>query len=157
MSLKDTINEDLKNAMKAGEAARLETLRSIRAEILKMDKSGMNREMTPEEEIALLTLLIEKWDEEHNIFNDLDPIEILKSLMKDHKMKSYQLAQLLNVSEGLISDMLNYKKGLSKETIRILSTHFKLSQEAFNKAYKLKLSSNSPSAIINTKRAIKMR
>lgn len=109
------------------------------------------------EEIALLTLLIEKWDEEHNIFNDLDPIEILKSLMKDHKMKSYQLAQLLNVSEGLISDMLNYKKGLSKETIRILSTHFKLSQEAFNKAYKLKLSSNSPSAIINTKRAIKMR
>ncbi|MBS1515629.1 MAG: GatB/YqeY domain-containing protein [Bacteroidetes bacterium] len=55
MSLKDTINEDLKNAMKAGEAARLETLRSIRAEILKMDKSGMNREMTPEEEIALLT------------------------------------------------------------------------------------------------------
>ncbi len=25
------------------------------------------------EEIALLTLLIEKWDEKHSIFNDLDP------------------------------------------------------------------------------------
>ncbi len=90
------------------------------------------------EEIALLTLLIEKWDEKHNVFKESDPIEILRSLMKDHKMKSYQLAELLNVSEGLVSDMLNYKKGLSKETIRRLSEHFKLNQEAFNRPYKLK-------------------
>jgi len=55
MSLKDKINEDLKKAMLAGPSVRLDTIRSIRAEILKMDKSGMNREMTPEEEITLLT------------------------------------------------------------------------------------------------------
>jgi uncharacterized protein YqeY len=55
MSLKETINEDLKKAMLAGPSVRLDTIRAIRAEILKMDKSGMNREMTPEEEIALLT------------------------------------------------------------------------------------------------------
>lgn len=55
MSLKDTINEDLKKAMLAGPSVRLDTVRAIRAEILKMDKSGMNREMNPEEEIALLT------------------------------------------------------------------------------------------------------
>lgn len=109
------------------------------------------------EEIALLTLLIEKWDEAHNIFNDLDPVEILKSLMKDHKMKSYQLAKLLNVSEGLVSDILNYKKGLSKESIRILSAHFKLNQETFNKAYKLKSGLRSYPKVantINTRKAI---
>ncbi len=89
------------------------------------------------EEIALLTLLIEKWDADHNIFDTLDPIELLKSLMKDHKIKSIQLASLLNVSEGLVSDMLSYKKGLSKETIRILAKNFKLNQEAFNRPYKL--------------------
>lgn len=55
MSLKEIINEDLKKAMLAGPSVRLDTIRAIRAEILKMDKSGMNREMTPEEEIALLT------------------------------------------------------------------------------------------------------
>ncbi|MBN1633731.1 MAG: GatB/YqeY domain-containing protein [Ignavibacteria bacterium] len=54
MSLKEKINEDLKSAIKTQNQARLDTLRSIRAEILKMDKSGMNREMTPEEEIDLL-------------------------------------------------------------------------------------------------------
>jgi HTH-type transcriptional regulator/antitoxin HigA len=105
------------------------------------------------EEIALLTVLIEKWDQEHTIFDRIDPIELLKSLMKDHKMKSYQLADLLGVSEGLISDMLSYKKGLSKETIRILAEHFKLNQEAFNRPYKLKSEYNSRlrgNSVINT-------
>jgi len=51
--------------------------------------------------------------------------------MKDHKMKAVDLAKLLNVSEGLVSDMLKYRKGLSKETIRIVSERFKLNQETF--------------------------
>ena len=32
-----------------------------------------------------------------------------------------------------------YKKGLSKETIRILSERFKLNQEAFNRPYELNI------------------
>jgi HTH-type transcriptional regulator/antitoxin HigA len=88
------------------------------------------------DEIELLTLLIEKYDEENNTFKDADPVELLKSLMKDHKMKAVQLAKMLNVSEGLISDILHYKKGLSKDTIRILSDKFKLNQ-AFNRPYHL--------------------
>ena len=90
-----------------------------------------------QDEIELLTLLIEKYDADHNTFDDANPIELLKSLMKDHKMKAVDLANLLDVSEGLVSDILNYKKGLSKETIRILSERFKLSQEAFNRPYEL--------------------
>lgn len=54
MNLKEKINEDLKNAMKAKETFRTETIRSIRAEILKMDKSGLGREMNEEEELQLL-------------------------------------------------------------------------------------------------------
>lgn len=90
-----------------------------------------------QDEIELLTLLIEKYDAEHNTFDDADPIELLKSLMKDHKMKAVDVANLLDVSKGLVSDMLNYKKGLSKDTIRILSERFKLNQEAFNRPYEL--------------------
>jgi HTH-type transcriptional regulator/antitoxin HigA len=37
--------------------------------------------------------------------------------------------------------MLNFKKGLSKETIRILSERFKMNQAAFNRPYELSLSS----------------
>lgn len=90
-----------------------------------------------QDEIELLNLLIEKYDTYHNSFSDADPIELLKALMKDHKMKAVDLANLLDVSKGLVSDILNYKKGLSKETIRILSERFKLNQEAFNRPYEL--------------------
>ncbi len=89
------------------------------------------------DEIELLTLLIEKWDEEHNTFEDSDPIELLHSFMEDHKLKAKDLAEILKVSKSLVSEILNYKKGLSKGIIRTLSAHFKVSQEAFNRPYKL--------------------
>ncbi|WP_010417405.1 helix-turn-helix domain-containing protein [Anaerophaga thermohalophila] len=89
------------------------------------------------DEIELLTLLIEKWDKEHNTFKDSDPIELLKALMEEHDLKAKDLVEILNLSKGTISKILNYHKGLSKDTIRKLSDYFKLSQEAFNRPYKL--------------------
>jgi len=94
------------------------------------------------EEIALLTLLIEKWDADHNTFNEMNPIELLQSLMKDHDMKAKDLVNLLDVSKGYVSDILNYKKGLSKDVIRKLSEKFKVSHEAFNRPYTLKVDDN---------------
>lgn len=76
------------------------------------------------EEISLLTLLIEKWDEEHNTFEEVDPIRLLHSLMEDHKLKSKDLVDLLGISKGYISEILSYKKGLSKEVIRKLGGSF---------------------------------
>lgn len=96
-----------------------------------------------EDEIELLTLLIEKWDEEHNTFEASDPIELLKYLMDENSLKAKDLAGILNVSKGLVSDILNYKKGLSKEIIRCLSEYFKVSQEAFNRVYELKAPAKS--------------
>ena len=89
------------------------------------------------DEIDLLTLLVEKWDNEHNTFNDSDPIELLNALMEEHDLKAKDLVDILDLSKGTVSKILNYHKGLSKETIRKLSDYFKLSQEAFNRPYKL--------------------
>jgi HTH-type transcriptional regulator/antitoxin HigA len=98
--------------------------------------SGAKDRIT-KDEIALLTLLIEKWDAEHNSFDDLDPIQLLRSLMEEQHLKAKDLVAMLGISKGYASDILNYKKGLSKEVIRKLATHFKVSQEAFNRPYKL--------------------
>ena len=95
------------------------------------------------EEIDLLTLLIEKWDDEHNTFQEVDPIRLLRALMADHKMKPKDLVALLEISKGYVSEILNYKKGLSKDVIRKLSERFKVSQEAFNREYKLRMPENS--------------
>ena len=90
------------------------------------------------DEIALLTLLIEKWDSEHNTFNELDPVQLLTSFMNSHNIKAKDLVTLLGISKSYVSEILNYKKGLSKSVIRLLSTYFKVSQEAFNRPYALK-------------------
>lgn len=90
-----------------------------------------------QDEIELLTLLIEKWDDENNSLMELDPIQLLKSLMTEQGLKSKDLVEILKLSKGTVSKILNYQKGLSKETIRKLSNYFKLSQEAFNRPYKL--------------------
>ena len=95
------------------------------------------------EEIALLTLLIEKWDDDHNTFEEVDPVRLLHSLMEDHNMKAKDLVNLLEVSKGYVSDILHYKKGLSKEVIRKLADRFKLSHEVFNRPYKLIVPENS--------------
>ncbi len=60
MNLKEKINSDLKEAMKAGDKVRLSTIRSIRALILDFEKSGANRELTSEEEMSLITSAAKK-------------------------------------------------------------------------------------------------
>lgn len=94
-----------------------------------------------EDEMELLDALIEKYDNEQgSLFNgpDYDPVQLLKSFMKDHKLRAMDVANFLQVSKGYVSDILNYKKGFSKEVIRKLADRFKVRQEAFNKQYKLK-------------------
>lgn len=89
------------------------------------------------DEIELLNLLIEKWDNENNSLLDLDPIELLKALMTQNNLKAKDLVEILDLSKGTISKILNYQKGLSKDTIRKLASYFKISQEAFNRPYRL--------------------
>ena len=77
----------------------------------------------------------------------------------DKKMKAKDLVEILGVSKGLVSDILNYKKGLSKEIIRILSAHFKISQEAFNRPYKLINPANSHlrnASVMNTLKEVEL-
>lgn len=105
------------------------------------------------DEVELLTLLIEKWDSEHNTLRDLDPVELLNVLMAEHNIKAKDLVDILDISKGTVSKILNYNKGLSKDVIRKLSDYFKVSQEAFNRPYRLvNEKSRQPNAgILNTK------
>ena len=90
-----------------------------------------------EEEIDLLTFLIEKWDEEHSSLNEADPVDLLKYLMDENKLKAKDIAGLLNISKSTVFEILHYRKGFSKEIIRKLADRFKVRQEAFSRPYKL--------------------
>lgn len=94
------------------------------------------------EEYKLLSLLIKNWDERNRLIPKLDPIEFLRSLMKEHGLKQNQLAKIAGINTSYMSEILNYKKQLSKNVIRNLAEHFKIQQEALNRSYRLNTGDN---------------
>ena len=100
-------------------------------------------------------MLIEKFDEAHNTFTENDPIALLRSFMADRGLKSQHLVEILGVSKGYVSDILNYKRGLSKDVIRKLADYFKVRQEAFNRHYRLMPSTDSYTGNLNTENTAK--
>jgi HTH-type transcriptional regulator/antitoxin HigA len=95
-----------------------------------------------ENERELLELLIDDWERNNLKSKDVDPIELIKFLMENHNLERKDMMKILGINKGTLSKILSYKKGLSKEIIRSLSEHFKVAQEAFNRAYPLKLEEN---------------
>lgn len=90
-----------------------------------------------EDERELLELLIDTWEKEQFTVYEEDPVELIKFLMENHNLNRLQMMEILQINKATLSKILNYKKGLSKEIIRKLSTYFKVSQEAFNRPYSL--------------------
>lgn len=89
--------------------------------------------------IDLLTVLIEKWDDDHDTSEDIQPVEMIKYMMERNKMKPVDLARLLGISKSLMSDVLNYRRAISKVMVRKLAERFAMQQEAFNRPYNLKV------------------
>jgi uncharacterized protein len=111
MSLKEKINEDLKTAMKSHDAVRTETLRSIRAEIINMDKSGMQREMNEEEEIGLLSRQVKMRKESIEIFekaNRTDLVEREKKqldIINEYMPKPHTREEAEIIIDNIVSEL----------------------------------------------------
>jgi len=60
MALTEIINEDLKAAMKSGDSVKLNTIRSIRAQLIELSKRGTGTSITPEEEMTALLAAAKK-------------------------------------------------------------------------------------------------
>jgi len=98
--------------------------------------SGLNSQDAIDE-YELLYLLIQDWDDKHSSAPEMDPVELIKSLMEDHDLKQADLVEIAGVGKSTISEILNYKKRMSKKVIRNLANHFKIQQEVLNKQYRL--------------------
>ena len=79
-----------------------------------------------------LAQLIEAYDREHNAIDtsDIKPLDLLRSLMRDHGMTASDLGRLLGNRE-LGSKILRGEREPSKANIRKLADHFTLSPAAF--------------------------
>jgi hypothetical protein len=60
MTLNERINNDLKEALKSRDRTRLDTLRLLRAGMIELSKRGTGKEITPEDELSVLTAAVKK-------------------------------------------------------------------------------------------------
>ena len=97
-------------------------------------------ELKYSDELELLELLIEDYDQRlmRKKNSGLNPVELLRTLLKESNTKQSDLSKSINVSRQLISDVLNYRRNLSKEMINKLSKFYSMNQESFSREYLLK-------------------
>jgi len=89
--------------------------------------------------MELLNLLTEKWERDQmKKLPETNPVDLLQYLMRKNNLRPADLAIELSISRSLVSDILHFRRGLSKNMTRKLATRLKVSEELFNKPYKLK-------------------
>lgn len=91
------------------------------------------------DELDLLEILIDEYDNRRSTYKKrMNPVEILDSIMQDEKISKAELARQLGTTRQLISDILRYRRNISKKMIIKLSERFAMRPEAFSRPYKLK-------------------
>ena len=93
-----------------------------------------------EDELELLELLIEDYDNRisKEKYMDHDPVQLLKSLVKSSNKTQKIIAEELDISKQLLSDILKYRRNISKNLVKKLATYFAMYEEAFSRSYDLK-------------------
>tara|TARA_B100000780_G_C21071769_1_gene431301 strand:+ start:273 stop:653 length:381 start_codon:yes stop_codon:yes gene_type:complete len=84
----------------------------------------------------LLSILIEKYEEEHFPIEDPDPIEAIKYLMNELDMNQTQLGEIVG-GKSKASLILNRKRALSITMIRNLNEKLKIPLEILVRDYPL--------------------
>ncbi|NBB88158.1 MAG: helix-turn-helix domain-containing protein [Bacteroidetes bacterium] len=104
----------------------------------KHEELTLSNEEKNREEIELLEILIDEYELRTlgNVHDD-NPVEILRFLLKENAMTNAQLAREIGVSRQLISEILHYKRNISKSMVGKLARRFQVNDSLFSTPYEL--------------------
>jgi len=86
-----------------------------------------------QEEITLLELLyvlIEQFENDNYPITEGSPLEILRHLMEENKIKQEELIGIIG-SRGVVSEVVNGKRGISKNQAKALADFFHIDVSLF--------------------------
>ncbi|MEX0735855.1 MAG: GatB/YqeY domain-containing protein [Bacteroidota bacterium] len=91
MTLTEQISADMKVAMKSGEKLRLETLRTVRAQIIELTKRGSDKPITPDDELSVLMAAMKKRKEAIELYEKAGRSELARQEQEELKIISSYL------------------------------------------------------------------
>lgn len=101
---------------------------------LRFEKKGDHQE-----ELELLALLMNEYESRVSgkFYSSLNPVELIRFMLYNNEISQNQLAEDIQISKQLLSDILNYRRNISKKVVLKLSGYFSFPQEMFSKKYDL--------------------
>jgi HTH-type transcriptional regulator / antitoxin HigA len=100
------------------------------AEVTKLMRLGDEISPAQERLLKLLVNLIESFEDRHYQLKSATPLEILTELVRDRGLKQKDLVPVFG-SQGVASEVLNGKRGISKTQARSLGEFFNVSPSLF--------------------------
>jgi HTH-type transcriptional regulator/antitoxin HigA len=100
------------------------------------DKPNFENDKNRIDEFELLEKLITDYESKNYKLDKGDPIEIIKMKMNYMDLIQKDLIGVIG-SKGIVSEVLNKKRGLSKSMIRNLSKFLSINQDILNTEYQL--------------------
>lgn len=100
------------------------------AEVTKLMRLGDAISPAQERLLKLLVNLIESFEDSHYQLKAATPLEILTELVRDRGLKQKDLLPVFG-SQGVASEVLNGKRGISKAQAKALGEFFKVSPSLF--------------------------
>ncbi|MBI4418075.1 MAG: GatB/YqeY domain-containing protein [Ignavibacteriales bacterium] len=122
MTLNERIAEDMKTALKGGERTKLETLRTVRAQILELSKRGTDNPVTADDEVNVLRTAIKKRKEAIELYTQAGRMDLAEKESRELEIIQSYFPKQLDAGE------------IEREVERILKTLGVLSFRDFGKA-----------------------
>ena len=90
------------------------------------------------EEVELLEILIDEYERRENEYEEgMDPVELLTYILKEEGISQSQLARELHISRQLVTDIMSYRRDISKSVALKLARRFNMQLQAFSRPYPL--------------------
>jgi len=117
---------------------KIKTLDQYNSYVNKHEALMIKDESMYKDEIELLEVLIEDYQRGVGSTDAPNPVELLKMIIEDDYHNQKEFAQEIGISVQLLSDILNYRRRISKKTAKLLSDHLAMTKNAFLQYYDLK-------------------
>jgi HTH-type transcriptional regulator / antitoxin HigA len=96
--------------------------------------------------LDVLMVLVEDYENRNHAIEPPDPIEAIQIRMEAMALQRADLSKILGVSSGRLSEILNRRRRLTIDMMRVLAAELKLSESCLLKPYEIVPPSNSPRA-----------
>ncbi len=100
MSLVERINEDLKGAIKSGDQVLLNTIRSLRAQIIEYQKREGGGTITPDDELSILLAAVTKRKEAIEMYTKAGRNDLMEQEKRELDIISKYLPQQMSREEA---------------------------------------------------------